>query len=144
MYTAKDGCAQVNIYIYIYKLFYVSFTLVRIFDGNTIVGGLARLSLAWPLRNLGKVWLRESKTLYGLKGKGKMGLRQLRWRVKTPSHVMCGVRSIGAVQFYRESSARWATYASSTKEVSMHLANNTEPPSKSETESQKEEMEKIY
>ncbi|KAF3950305.1 hypothetical protein CMV_023919 [Castanea mollissima] len=35
-------------------------------------------------------------------------------------------------------------YASSTKGVSMHLANRSEPPSKSKTASQKEEMEKIY
>ena len=35
-------------------------------------------------------------------------------------------------------------YASSTKGVSMHLASKSEPPSKSKTASQKEEMEKIY
>ncbi|KAL4615701.1 hypothetical protein ACB092_07G145300 [Castanea dentata] len=35
-------------------------------------------------------------------------------------------------------------YASSTKGVSMHLANRSETPSKSKTASQKEEMEKIY
>lgn len=40
--------------------------------------------------------------------------------LRPPSHIMYGVRSVGTVQFYRESSARWAIYARGPKYKPKH------------------------